>query len=253
MKYLELPQKPQIIFVKQTDIVDPIPDHGNPFDPEPERPARPNLGIIPDVFEHLRVDHSAAGDLQPFLPHLASQRAAEIDLKTRLRVTEIMRSEANPGFRPHQFLEHKFDTIFGKYNVLLQSRNYVTKRQSLKLLGELLLNRSNFNIMMKYINDPNNLKIMMNLLRGNTKAIQFEAFHVFKIFVANPKKSKPVVEILVRNKKKLIEFLKKFQKDKEDEQFNDEKGILLATLEKLEGEPETGAAAAPAAEAKATA
>ena len=29
----------------------------------------------------------------------------------------------------------------------------------------------------RYINDPNNLKIMMNLLRGNTKAIQFEAFH----------------------------------------------------------------------------
>jgi calcium binding protein 39 len=133
-----------------------------------------------------------------------------------------------------KFLEAQFDKVFGKYNVLLQSRNYVTKRQSLKLLGELLLNRSNFNIMMKYINDPNNLKIMMNLLRGNTKAIQFEAFHVFKIFVANPKKSKPVVEILVRNRKKLIEFLKKFQKDKEDEQFNDEKSILLQTLEKLD-------------------
>ena len=37
---------------------------------------------------------------------------------------------------------------------------------------------------------------------------------MFKIFVANPKKSKPVAEILVRNKKKLIEFLTKFQKDK---------------------------------------
>jgi len=133
-----------------------------------------------------------------------------------------------------KFLEANFDKVFGKYNVLLQSRNYVTKRQSLKLLGELLLNRSNFSIMMKYINDPNNLKIMMNLLRGNTKAIQFEAFHVFKIFVANPKKSKPVMEILVRNRKKLIDFLKKFQKEKEDEQFNDEKGILLATLEKLD-------------------
>ncbi len=68
--------------------------------------------------------------------------------------------------------------------------------------------------MMRYINEPENLKIMMNLLRGNTKAIQFEAFHVFKIFVANPKKSQPVVEILVRNRKKLIEFLQKFQKDK---------------------------------------
>jgi len=54
----------------------------------------------------------------------------------------------------------------------------------------------------------------MNLLRANTKAIQFEAFHVFKIFVANPKKSPSIVEILLRNKERLIEFLRKFQTDK---------------------------------------
>jgi len=136
-----------------------------------------------------------------------------------------------------KFLEKNFDEVFRKYNDLLMSRNYVTKRQSLKLLGELLLNRANFNVMIRYINSANNLKVMMNLLRGNTRAIQFEAFHVFKIFVANPKKSKPVVEILVRNKEKLIEFLKRFQKeskDKEDEQFNEEKNILLTTLEQMD-------------------
>jgi calcium binding protein 39 len=77
----------------------------------------------------------------------------------------------------------------------------------------LLLSRSNFNIMMKYIISGENLKIMMNLLRGNTKAIQCEAFHVFKIFVANPKKSPIVIEILSRNKHKLIDFLTKFQKE----------------------------------------
>jgi calcium binding protein 39 len=132
-----------------------------------------------------------------------------------------------------KFLEAHFPDFVTKYNVLLQSRNYVTKRQSLKLLGELLLNRSNFNIMMKYINSADNLKIMMNLLRGNTKAIQFEAFHVFKIFVANPKKSQPVIEILVRNKRKLIEFLQKFQKEKDDDQFNEEKNTLLNTLQQL--------------------
>lgn len=133
-----------------------------------------------------------------------------------------------------QFLNDHFSDVFDKYNVLLQSRNYVTKRQSLKLLGELLLNRTNFNVMIKYINSAENLKIIMNLLRGTTKAIQFEAFHVFKIFVANPKKSRQVLEILVRNKDKLIEFLTKFQKDKDDEQFNEDKKFLLRTLDKLE-------------------
>jgi len=133
-----------------------------------------------------------------------------------------------------KFLETNFDDVFARYNVLLESKNYVTKRQSLKLLGELLLDRSNFKTMMKYINSPNNLKIMMNLLRGTTKAIQFEAFHVFKIFVANPNKAKPIVEILTRNKDRLIDFLRKFQTDKEDEQFNEEKRILLAALQKLD-------------------
>lgn len=133
-----------------------------------------------------------------------------------------------------KFLEVNFESVFTQYNLLLESKNYVTKRQSLKLLSELLLDRANFKVMMKYINSPNNLKIMMNLLRGTTKAIQFEAFHVFKIFVANPQKTKPIIEILARNRDKLVEFLKKFQTDKEDEQFNEEKKILLQALQKLE-------------------
>jgi calcium binding protein 39 len=147
-----------------------------------------------------------------------------------------------------KFLEQHFDLFVTKYNVLLQSRNYVTKRQSLKLLGELLLNRANFAIMMKYINSADNLKIMMNLLRGNTKAIQFEAFHVFKIFVANPKKSPAVIDILARNKKKLIEFLSKFQRSggadgkpqQEDDQFTEEKATLIRTLEQLADPEPTG-------------
>ena len=37
------------------------------------------------------------------------------------------------------------------YTTLLLSTNYVTKRQSLKLLGEILLDRANFNVMTRYI------------------------------------------------------------------------------------------------------
>ncbi len=45
----------------------------------------------------------------------------------------------------------RFDQVFEKYNKLLMSENYVTRRQSLKLLGEILLDRSNFDVMMRYI------------------------------------------------------------------------------------------------------
>lgn len=70
---------------------------------------------------------------------------------------------------------------FNSYTTLILSNNYVTKRQSLKLLGEILLDRANFNVMTRYIAQESNLKMMMNMLRDKSKNIQFEAFHVFKV------------------------------------------------------------------------
>jgi len=48
----------------------------------------------------------------------------------------------------------------------------VTKRQSLKLLGELLLDRTNFAIMTRYIACVDNLKMVMVLLRDRSSSIQ---------------------------------------------------------------------------------
>ncbi|KAF4789544.1 Calcium-binding protein 39-like protein [Turdus rufiventris] len=144
-----------------------------------------------------------------------------------------------------EFLEQNYDVIFEDYEKLLHSENYVTKRQSLKLLGELILDRHNFAIMTKYISKPENLKLMMNLLRDKSPNIQFEAFHVFKcpdsdivhdprVFVASPNKTQPIVEILLKNQPKLIEFLSNFQKERtDDEQFTDEKNYLIKQIRDL--------------------
>ncbi|KXS22447.1 Mo25-PA [Gonapodya prolifera JEL478] len=157
------------------------------------------------------------------------------------------------------FLDKNYDQFFEKYTQLLMSSNYVTKRQSLKLLGELLLDRANFTVMTRYIGNAENLKLMMNLLRDKSRNIQFEAFHVFKVgvslervfslptvsrhvnntlhpkvFVANPNKSKPVLDILQKNKDKLLSFLSNFQTDRtDDEQFNDEKAFLIKQIREL--------------------
>jgi calcium binding protein 39 len=53
------------------------------------------------------------------------------------------------------------------------------------------------------------------------------AFHVFKVFVANPKKTEEIILVLCRNKIKLIPFLEMFQVDNEDSQLNEEKQLLL--------------------------
>lgn len=109
--------------------------------------------------------------------------------------------------------------------------------------------------MTKYISSADNLKLMMNLLRDKSRNIQFEAFHVFKVFVANPHKTRPIVDILVKNQDKLIHFLGNFHNDRqgtvkkknchfiyyftknyisEDEQFNDEKAFLIKQIQELQ-------------------
>lgn len=126
---------------------------------------------------------------------------------------------------------------------------------------------------------------MMNLLRDKSRNIQFEAFHVFKesehfrlctfmtpmflciclfqqVFVANPNKNKPILDILTKNQERLIVFLSNFHNDRhgkkkekkdlvnesyilaknhctddmeliDDEQFNDEKAFLLKQIQDL--------------------
>ncbi|KAF1848599.1 Mo25-domain-containing protein [Cucurbitaria berberidis CBS 394.84] len=133
------------------------------------------------------------------------------------------------------FLQTNFDTFFTKYNsMLIQSESYVTKRQSIKLLGEILLDRANYNVMTQYVDSGENLKIIMKLLRDDRKMINYEGFHVFKVFVANPNKSMAVQKILISNREKLLRFLPSFLEDRtEDEQFIDEKSFLIRQIEQL--------------------
>jgi calcium binding protein 39 len=132
-----------------------------------------------------------------------------------------------------------------------------------QLLGELLLDRHNFTVMTLYISNTENLKLMMNMLREKSRSIQFEAFHVFKVrvkmqnnfsttfvqvFVANPNKPRPIAEILLRNREKLVEFLSKFHTERtEDEQFNDEKAYLIKQIQDMKPLPPLTTAASQAA------
>eukprot|EP01091_Cochliopodium_minus_P009818 TRINITY_DN2507_c0_g1_i2.p1 TRINITY_DN2507_c0_g1~~TRINITY_DN2507_c0_g1_i2.p1 ORF type:complete len:277 (-),score=65.11 TRINITY_DN2507_c0_g1_i2:115-945(-) len=70
-----------------------------------------------------------------------------------------------------EFLESNYDKFMENYTLILNSENYVTQRQALKLMGELLLDRTNFNIMTKYITNKSNLKLMMRLLRSKRRNI----------------------------------------------------------------------------------
>lgn len=155
------------------------------------------------------------------------------------------------------YLQTNFDRFFRTYNaVLVQSDSYVTKRQSIKLLGELLLDRANYNVMTQYVASGEHLKIIMKLLRDDRRMINYEGFHVFKVrmqrrensadsrsatlivaaqvFVANPNKSAAVQKILINNRDRLLRFLPTFLDDRtDDDQFTDEKSFLIRQIELL--------------------
>lgn len=130
-------------------------------------------------------------------------------------------------------LDASFDRIFGLLNGLLTSENYVTKRQALQLLAELLLNPVNFGVMQRYVASRNNLKLVMLLLREPSQALRMDAFHVFKIFVANPNKSPEVEQLLLRNRDKLLAFVSDFGKNESNRDFHQEKSLLVFTLQRM--------------------
>ncbi|TMW90737.1 putative MO25-like protein At5g47540 [Solanum lycopersicum] len=134
-----------------------------------------------------------------------------------------------------EFLSKNYDWFFAEYNSkLLESSNYITRRQAIKLLGDILLDRSNAAVMTRYVSSRDNLRILMNLLRESSKSIQIEAFHVFKLFAANKNKPSDIVSILIANRSKLLRLFADFKTDKEDEQFEADKAQVVKEIAALE-------------------
>ncbi|KAM2956911.1 hypothetical protein FF2_023984 [Malus domestica] len=137
-----------------------------------------------------------------------------------------------------EFLSKNYEWFFHEYNSqLLESPNYITKRQAIKLLEDMLLDRTNSDVMVRYVCSLHNMIILMNLLRDPKKTIKLETFQVFKLFVANQNKPPEIVNVLVKNRTKLIRFLNDFTIEKEDEQFEANKAQVINEISVLKLKP----------------
>lgn len=134
-----------------------------------------------------------------------------------------------------EFLLATADSFLPLYMGMLQpwagASRYTLQLQALQLLVELLLDRDNFEFMVRFIQRTRYLRTVLTMLRSKQAAIQFEAFHVLKVFVANPSKPAPIVEVLMANRDKLVAFLRALQNDRQDDDFHNEKALLIETLE----------------------
>ncbi|CAN6988116.1 unnamed protein product [Brassica rapa subsp. trilocularis] len=139
-----------------------------------------------------------------------------------------------------EFLTKNEEWFFAEYNSkLLESSNYITRRQAIKLLGDILLDRSNSAVMTKYVSSMDNLRILMNLLRESSKTIQIEAFHLtdtimfVQLLVAKQKKPSDIINVLVANRNKLLRLLADLKLDKEDESFEADKAHVVSEIASL--------------------
>ena len=134
-----------------------------------------------------------------------------------------------------EYLSRNYDWFFGEYNSkLMGSSNYITRWHAAKLLGQMLMDSANCSVMVRYVSSLDNMKMVMNLLRESSKNIQLEAFNLFKLFAANPNKPPEIVNVLVANRTKLLQFFGGFSFDKEDEQFIADKARVVEAISTLQ-------------------
>ena len=83
-------------------------------------------------------------------------------------------------------------------------------------------------VMISYVSNEVNLKLIMQMLMDSHEKIKLEAFHVFKIFIMNPEKPQVITRILFKNKVKIIAWLDDFSLGGED--IAEEKHILIDVM-----------------------
>lgn len=174
----------------------------------------PNFDVASCAMESLKLVFTAG-----------SEGSTVGDEHTQLQFAELAAS----------FLVRDYDIIWDqRFNPKLMSdqATYMTKRVALQILSTVLLTRSNYAVMIRYVNSRKNLILIMHLLRDTSPHITLDAFHVFKVFVANPNKIPEVIKILQDNKQKLCAYLETLHSEREqsDTQFRDEKALIIATI-----------------------
>ena len=134
-----------------------------------------------------------------------------------------------------KWLRDNYDCFFSRYSKLLDASSedsYVTVRQGLNLLSSIILDRGFMKLMLRCVEDETLLKNVLMLLSHKSRVIELEAFHVLKVFVANPNKKPKIAKILSKNSARIIKLLDRIEEGRpDDKEFLLDKRAVVAKLE----------------------
>lgn len=94
-----------------------------------------------------------------------------------------------------------------QFKILLHSNSYIILSYFLNILYKFLNCRECKNLMMKFIDDPENLVIIMNLLKSPKRRLSVGSYNIFKLFAMNARRSKYTLSVLKENKDTLLQLL----------------------------------------------
>ncbi|GAB5365049.1 hypothetical protein AAMO2058_001023100 [Amorphochlora amoebiformis] len=150
-----------------------------------------------------------------------------------LKLAIVQRSSPGEMKAVASFLTKQFEGFFHQLGKLICNDTYHVKRMALKFLSEILQRRDFFSTMVKYIGIPSNLKMVADILcNPENEKNQYLAFHVFKFFVANPRRTKQINAILTKRKKAILETLLVMKKQDEVE-YGRELPLLIERISEL--------------------
>lgn len=132
-----------------------------------------------------------------------------------------------------EFLAKNCEAVTANINLLMRLDNYVTKRQSVRLLLELVMQKLNQQFLMHYFDNASLLKIIMLLLSDKLKNVQLEGFHIFKFFVAKPKKAQKILDILIKNRDNFLRFFESFDVLATGANIVEERDYILHEIQQL--------------------
>lgn len=120
----------------------------------------PNFDVSSDALECLKLVLTAGGDTVP-------------------ADSQPVMAEMAAEFLTRDY-EHVWDERFNP-KLLSDSASYMTRRVALQILSTVLLTRSNYNVMVRFVASKRNLILVMKLIRDTSPHITLDAFHVFKV------------------------------------------------------------------------
>lgn len=158
----------------------------------------------------------------------ARDRNFDVACEAFASLRELLLEQKSVAARHIQAHYSEFITI---YKGLLQEPDYVRRRLALALIGDMLLDVSFSEVMLRYVRDDDLLRLHMDLLLDPSPKVQLATFHVLKLFIANPAKPPQAETILRRNISGLCKRIAKLPAlREEDDDLKDDVEAVLKML-----------------------